>query len=366
MQEKSLVWVTPDGFLDTDVGIVPYIKDFNIHWIILFGKNNRFTEQDFKNFHSEKLKIIFLYNKSRARNPKTFFYYIRLLKLIKSIKPDIIYFNVVPNNPYILPLYLWLPKNKTIVTAHDGRITSSMAFSKLIKYNFNLCFKSVKHVNMFSKFQADYFNQNFPNKDITIIPLSLKDFGRPSVGKRTDCIGFVYFGTIHPEKNLELLIEATNQLADEGISGFKVSINGEWRVKWDIEDKISHPEYFELNIGNIANKDIPNLFSYNHFAVYPYKNMSQSGAIKCAFNYHTPVIVSDLKGFTDEVKDGIDGFIFKSNNIESLKHTMKKCLCMTRDEYDLLVYRMTTHVENTYSLLPTVKMYIDMFNKIKL
>lgn len=364
MQNKKIVWVTPDGFLDTDIGVVPYIKEFNIHWIILFGKKNRFTEKDFKNFHSENLKITFLYNKSRARYPKTFLYYIKLLRLIKRIKPDIIYFNVVPNNPYILPLYLWLPKKKTIVTAHDGRITSSMAFSKLIKYNFNLCFKSVKHVNMFSKFQASYFNKNFPGKDITIIPLSIKDFGKPSVGKRTDCIGFVYFGTIHPEKNLELLIEAANQLAEEGVCGFKVSINGGWRVSWKIEDKIRHPEYFELNIGNIENKDIPNLFSYNHFAVYPYKNMSQSGAIKCAFNYHTPVIVSDLKGFTDEVTEGVDGFIFKSESIESLKNTMKRCICMTKDEYNSLVQKMTTHVENTYSISQTIKMYIDMFNKI--
>lgn len=112
MQNKKIVWVTPDGFLDTDIGVVPYIKEFNIHWIILFGKKNRFTEKDFKNFHSENLKITFLYNKSRARYPKTFLYYIKLLRLIKRIKPDIIYFNVVPNNPYILPLYLWLPKKK--------------------------------------------------------------------------------------------------------------------------------------------------------------------------------------------------------------------------------------------------------------
>lgn len=85
------------------------------------------------------------------------------------------------------------------------------------------------------------------------------------------------------KKNLELLIEAANQLAEEGVCGFKVSINGGWRVSWKIEDKIRHPEYFELNIGNIENKDIPNLFSYNHFAVYPYKKHVTKWGYKMCF-----------------------------------------------------------------------------------
>lgn len=364
MQKKTIVWITPDEFLDVDCSIISKINEFNIHWIILFRKKNRFLESDFYKYRSDHLKISFLYNKSRERNPQTFVYYLRVLRTIIRTKFDIIYFNVAPNNPYILPLYLWLPKDKTIVTAHDGRITASMTFSKLIKYNFKLCFKSAKHVNMFSKFQAHIFNQNFLNKDVTIIPLALKDFGKSTIEKRTDAIGFVYFGTIHFEKNVELLIEATNQLIEEGITGFKTSINGEWRVSWNIKDKIRHPEYFELHIGNVSNNDIPNLFAYNHFAVYPYKNMSQSGAIKCAFNYHTPVIVSNLKGFTDEVKEGIDGFIFKSEDIESLKSIMKKCIFMQKQEYESLVHKMAEHVESLYSPSRIKKMYIDMFNKI--
>jgi glycosyltransferase involved in cell wall biosynthesis len=364
MQRKKIVWITPDAFLDTDAGIVPYIKDFNIHWIILFGKKNRFSESDLNKFRSNNLKITFSYNKSRERYPNTLIYYLKLIRVIKNLKPDIIYFNIIPNNPYIIPLYLWLPKNKTIVTAHDGRVTESMPFSKLIKYSFNLCFRTAKNVNMFSKFQAEYFNKSFPNKNITIIPLAPKNFGKATLDKRTDCIGFVYFGTIHSDKNIDILIEAANQLVEEGINKFKVSINGEWRVNWNIKDRIRHPEVFELNIGNVDNKDIPNLFSYNHFAVYPYKNMSQSGAIKCAFNYNTPVIVSDLKGFTDEVIDGTDGFVFKSEDVADLKKIMKNCIFMKKTEYDLLVDKMKKHIENSYSFIKIINMYNNMFNKI--
>ena len=132
---KSIVWVSPDSFLDTDLNyelISEILKHFNIHWIILFDKNgNRYKESDFDKLRSENgnLTIEFLYAKHRNRYPQNIFYYLRIRKIINKIKPDLIYFNVVPANPWLLPLYFWLPKDKTIVTAHDGRVTASMAFA---------------------------------------------------------------------------------------------------------------------------------------------------------------------------------------------------------------------------------------------
>lgn len=369
-KSETIVWVSPDSFLDTDLNyelMSEILKHFNIHWIILFDKNgNRYKESDFDKLRSENgnLTVEFLYAKHRKRYPQNIFHYLRIRKIINKIKPDLIYFNVVPANPWLLPLYFWLPKDKTIVTAHDGRVTASMAFASFIKFGFFKAFESVKHVNMFSNYQAGFFNQNFPGKDVTVIPLALKDFGRPSVKKRTECIGFLYFGTIHFEKNLELLIEAADQLYEEGVRGFKVSINGVWRVSWKPEDKIRHPEIFELNIGSVPNEDIPNLFTYNHYAVYPYKNMSQSGAIKCAFNYHTPVIVSNLPGFTDEVSEGVDGFSFKSEDVDDLKRVMRDCIARSEKDYNNLVENMSLHVKQEYAIEAIANKYLNMFNKI--
>lgn len=370
LHRKKILWVTPDCFLDTDLSyemMNGILQEYDIHWVVLFDyKDNRYKESDFERLKSanSNLTVEFLYAKHRKRYPQNIFYYLKIRTIVNKINPDLIYFNLVPSSPYILPLYFWLPKDKTIVTAHDGRVTASMAFASLIKYGFYKAFKSVKHVNMFSKYQAGFFNNNFPGKDVTVIPLALKDFGSPTIKKRTDCIGFLYFGTIHFEKKLELLIEAANQLYEEGVRGFKVSINGVWRVPWKPEDKIRHSEIFELNIGSVPNEDIPNLFAYNHYAVYPYKNMSQSGAIKCAFNYHTPVIVSNLPGFTDEVVEGTDGYIFKSEDVEDLKRVMLKCITCSAEDYQLMVNAMRESVNSRYSLKAISRQYVNMFNKV--
>lgn len=370
MGKKTILWVTPDSFLDCEINhefMSGILHEYDVYWVVLFDKNgNRFKESDFAELKrdNKNLTVKFLYAKHRQRYPQNIFYYLKIKKIIKKISPNLIYFNVIPATPWILPLYFWLPKDKTIVTAHDGRVTASMPFASFIRFGFYKAFQSVKHVNMFSNYQAGFFNENFPGKDITVIPLALKDFGKPSVTKRTDSVGFVFFGTIHFEKNLELLVEAANQLYEEGERGFKVSINGVWRVDWKLEDKIRHPEIFELNIGSVPNDDIPNLFAYNHYAVYPYKNMSQSGAIKCAFNYHTPVIVSDLPGFKDEMTEGVDGFSFHSESIEDLKRVMRECIHRSHDEYQSLVMRMSHDIEARYSINTITKKYIQMFQKI--
>ena len=268
----------------------------------------------------------------------------------------------MPANPLSFPLFL-LPKKKTIYTAHDGEVTSILTMRHLVKLSFKF-YRMVKYVNMFSKSEADIFNLNFSRKQVFVIPLAAKDYGAASIEKRKDCISFLSFGTLHDEKNIGLLIEAANQLFEEGVENFKVSINGSWCVNWNIDDKIRHKSIFELNLNPIPNGDIPNLFGYNHYAVYPYKNMSQSGALKVAYFYNNPVIVTDLKGFTDEVEDNTDGYIFKSDDVLSLKQIMKKCIDDGFDGYNELQRKMRNHIEGKYSLENIANQYSQMFEKV--
>lgn len=366
--KKRICWITPDYFVDVDIPIIPFLLNkFDIHWIIVFRVENRFKISDF-NYLRDKysnLSIDFHYLNHRFRDVRIFFDYIKLQRMVKSINADIIYINVVPSNPFIVPFFWSLPREKTIATAHDGSIKSIMKFGKIVLWSFKQAYGSVKYVNMFSLSQAKLFAENFPGNDITIIPLALKDYGKPTIVKRTDCISFVSFGTIHAEKNIGLLIEAANQLYEEGTRGFKVSINGLWRENWNINTKIRHPEIFEVSLGVIPNKLIPNLFGYNHYAVFPYKQMSQSGAIKVAYNYNNPVITSNLQGFIDEVEENVDGFIFRSEDLISLKFIMKKCIEEGVEGYNEIVTKMRKHIDETYATPIIIAAYQKMFEKIK-
>lgn len=364
MNKKKICWVSAASFIDVDIPFIPDLLEwFDIEWIVVTSryKDSFFDELEAK---YEGLKIHKIRFTHRARDPRNVFDYLAIGKIVKAANADLNYIDMVPNNPWCLPFYYSLPADKTICCAHDGSVTPSMKFPVLCRLGFYIGFGHAKYINMFSKSQAHLFNKNYPGHDVTIIPLALKDFGTSTIEQRKDSVSFLYFGAIHSDKNIELLIEAANQLVEDGITGFKVSINGKWRLPWDINSKIRHQEVFELNLRIIENEEIPNLFASCHYVVYPYKCMSQSGAMKVAYNYNRPVIASNLQGFVDEVKEGIDGYLFESENVDDLKRVMKQCINKTGKEYKALLNDMKNDVAISYKHEVLLRQYFEMFNNV--
>lgn len=369
IKQKKIVWVTPDCFVDVDFNInllESILKEYSVFWIIILSNHSRFKEKDFKALQLTKgLLVSFVYNNFRQRDPRNIFFYSSLVKKIRYHKGDLIYLNLTSTSPYILLLYYLLPKYKTIYAAHDGKINSSFKLSNVAKITFILGYSTVQYVNMFSKFQEGVFLNNFPKKKVFITPLALKNFGESEKLRREDSIVFMFFGRIHKGKNLELLIKAGCQLWEEGIRGFKISINGEPDIDWKYyQNEIIYPEIFECNIKEIKNSEIPDLFTQAHYMVLPYKEMSQSGALKIAFHYNIPVIVSNLQGFTDEVKSGVNGFIFENENLFDLKDIIKTCIKNHNISYQILSNKMSVYTENNYSNDVISKIYIRMFNTV--
>ena len=106
------------------------------------------------------------------------------------------------------------------------------------------------------------------------------------------------------------------------------------------------------------------MYATCHYAVFPYKMMSQSGAVKVAMNYNKPVIVSNLPGFKDEVVEGVNGLFFHSEDIESLKQVMKRCIDMPEVEYAAFEKRTANYVAQHLSIDSIINQYKAMIDKI--
>lgn len=364
--KKKIVWITADYFVDVDLPIIPQLLCYyDIRWIVVFECENRYSKKEFEYLKSkEGLVIDFQYLKHGGKNLFRLYDIWCMIKKINASKFDLAYCNIILGKPFDLPLAFALPRHKTIVAAHDGNTKSIMRPAWLIKFCSKAAYSRFDNVQMFSKSQASAFEKKFTKSKVTVISLALKDYGWPTVDKRKDCISFLMFGTLHQEKNIGLLIDAADQLYEDGFKNFKVSINGKWRESYRIESRIKHPEIYELSLNVVPNKDVPNLFEKNHYAVLPYKMMSQSGALKVAFNYCNPVVVSDLEGFTDEVVDGIDGYIFKSESLDDLKRIMRTCILGGHDLYDEIQSKMKRHIALTYSIDAITNKYKEMIDGV--
>lgn len=114
----------------------------------------------------------------------------------------------------------------------------------------------------------------------------------------------------------------------------------------------------------IENTEIANLFAKSHYFVQPYRIVTQSGPMKIAYKYNVPVIVSDLPGFLDELKEGVTGYSFKHENKESLEQTMQDIIDQHTANYEKLRLKMKQYIKEEYSPSMLAQQYIKMFNSI--
>lgn len=371
MSKKKICWITPDCFADCDIPYVPLLLDFfDICWIVQLPKDSRFQEKDFRNIEIQhrNLKVEIIQSTIRERNPLKVFEYFKVNTIIWREKPDLVYSNMIASSPWQIPMFLLLPKKKTINTAHQGRVHEGMGHYKYYNFLRDILYKRIKNVNMFSKSQAVYFHERYPDSKIYQFPLGLKDFGEATIQKKEDTITrFLSFGSINYAKHIDLLIDAACSIYEQGYKNIRVKIAG-MCGDWDETylPHIKYPEVFENEIRMIDNNEIANLYSEADFFVQPYRVISQSGPFKIAMNYNVPLITSDLAGFKDEMIENITGFIFRTNDVKSLEKVLIKAIEVKESgyEYISLKNRMKEHVEKVYSADSLVKQYTQMFNDV--
>lgn len=364
--KKKITWITFDSFIDCDIGIVKELKkQFDITWILMFPIfNSRFKKEDFlEDPEFKDVNLQFFKMNFRLRQPKTYFFWLNFANFVKKTNPDIIYFNG-DITLFTLPLLWAIDKIKLIVTIHEGLITTNNKKAlRMINLARVLSIPQIKYINCFSNSQASHFSKKFPNNRIFIIPLALKDFGISNKKRLENEIVFFNFGTIRSKKNIDLLIDAACNIYEKGYRSFKIAIIGNCD-NWEYySSKIKYPSIFISDIRSVDNSEIKDFFAEYHYLVLPYKVVSQSGPMKIAFNYDMPVVVSDQPGFTEEVVDGVNGFIFKTGDMESLAYVLMKIIDQHKD-YDLLRNSMSKYTNEHYSMKVVGDKYIDMFNKV--
>ncbi len=124
----------------------------------------------------------------------------------------------------------------------------------------------------------------------------------------------LFFGFIRAYKGLDLLIEA---FADERLrdKGLKLIVAGEFYEddtpyrnlvkQYNLEGDILFFDRF------IRDDEVPIFFSLADLVVQPYRSATQSGVTQIAFHYGKPMLVTDVGGLSEIVKDGECGYVVK-------------------------------------------------------
>lgn len=124
----------------------------------------------------------------------------------------------------------------------------------------------------------------------------------------------LFFGLIRDYKGLDTLIEAWAKFRR---SGHKLLIAGEFYASRDkyivLIERLGLQDDIILHDHFIPDSEVANYFSASDCVVLPYKTATQSGVTQIAYNFRTPIIVTDVGGLKEIVPNGVVGYVVDSS-----------------------------------------------------
>lgn len=361
--KRSICWITAGCFIDVDIDIVPALsKYFTIRWVIwgcvTQGDKKRLADIN----QSDSLCIEQVRMKNKWYSPLIYFEFKKHLSKYAKMA-DLLYVNT-GGVWFYQALYKVCEVSKTVLAIHNVKTPKGARLETLAKYNTMYAVKHFLNIQTFSHNQHEFLNRLATGKNVLEAPLMLKYYGEPKRERTDNTFNFLTFGHIREYKRVDLLILAAQELAQRTNKKFKVTIAGNCK-SWDKYQKLIHmPELFDVNIGFIANDDIPEYFNEADFFVLPYQDLAQSGAITVAFQYNVPVITSDIEQFQEYNEDGKTGFMFKSCDSHALSLKMEEALNMSDNELKEMKRQQKIFVDDVFSSLSILSKYITYLNKI--
>lgn len=124
----------------------------------------------------------------------------------------------------------------------------------------------------------------------------------------------LFFGLIRDYKGLDLLLDAWAGLRRRGLAaGRRLIVAGEFytpkeRYLRQIADNGLQDEVI-LHDRFIPDEQVKYYFSAVDFVVQPYKTATQSGVTQIAYQFCTPMVVTDVGGLAEIVPDGKVGYV---------------------------------------------------------
>lgn len=339
MTKKTLVYINPDSFLDTDLTVLSHLaKVYNIVWfpIVHSRHNMRFSKGELMDY-AKKHDIDFRYIeiKYRQRDFRNLLIYLTMMKEIKKLKADLLY--TCYKQIYLLSaIKLLFPVRKVVYGFHDVEPHSGVR-ADWILITIKIATLWFPNLITFSKGQQKILKEKY-KRDSEVLGLSFKFLGQPkqTLPCFSDEIKLLFFGSIIKYKGVDLLIQSIERLYEQGFTNIKVTIAGKGSHWQECEAFIKHRDLFYTEIRFIDNAEIPDLIASHHFLVQPYRDVTNSGPLMIAIAYAKPVIAPDMGCFS-EILTNDTSVLYKQGNLDN---ALKRVSIMTKSEYDSLCANM--------------------------
>lgn len=187
---------------------------------------------------------------------------------------------------------------------------------------------------------------------------------RRATGRRAS---FGYFGNLNPWKGVLRLLQAARILQASGEGGFSLRIHGGAPFQSEaftsaLDAALAGTEGVVTHCGAYARDEVPALMAEIDWVVMPsiwWENAPL--VIQEAFQHRRPLIVSDIGGMAEMVRDEIDGLHVRPGDPAALARTMRRAM-----EEAGLWQRLVHGIAEQPSLAACAARHLALFDSLKL
>jgi starch synthase len=276
-------------------------------------------------------------------NPTSIFRAFGVIKLIGSIKPDIVQLN--SGYPALILTYPLFYFYKSYVVIHDVIPHEGEKLIKKLFHKIQLRF----FITFFSKLfvHSNELRLQLPaskRRDVIVIPhvniYITKKGGEKKQNRNVTEI--LFFGRILRYKGLDVLLRAMTKLP----SNFHLTIAGEGSL-----DSYLINDSTNVTIINryITESEMSNLFESTDIVIVPYKSASQSGVIYRAFAHNKPVIATRVGALPKVVNDEITGLLINPDSSQEIIDSIYRL--SNHSLYEKIKLNIIVHEQNNNLVL---------------
>lgn len=136
----------------------------------------------------------------------------------------------------------------------------------------------------------------------------------------------LFFGYIRAYKGLDILLETMSLLRETGdvcllVVGEFYENETHYRL---LAEKLGIAARVRFVSEYVPNEKVAVYFSAADCVVLPYRSATQSGIVQIAYNFDKPVIVTNVGGLAEVVKEGETGFIVPPNDPTALAEAIQQ------------------------------------------
>jgi glycosyltransferase involved in cell wall biosynthesis len=258
---------------------------------------------------------------------------VRLVKYLQEVKPDILHIQW-PTLPLIDKWAFMCLKKRfpMILTVHDTNPFHGSPSSNIMLYQFNdviTLFDGWMVHTQYSKrkLQTDY---GIEPDDITVIPHGILEYTGNTDREKPDRFELLYFGNIKQYKGIDTLIKALGHLNAEQLNRLNLRIAGNPQEPVEpynqLASSVGVSEAITWELGYIPDEELPTLFRNADAIVLPYQDIDQSGVLMTTVGYPTPIIASDIGGFSELLSHDENALLFPPKSPQKLKDCIVEVL----------------------------------------